>query len=195
MKAFKIHTEDTASPPADIALGEVKSTLGFIPNVFAVIAESAPALQAFVDLNNHLASSSLSATERELVQITTSVENECRYCVAGHSAFAAMQEVSDEVVEAARSGGPIPDDRLNALHRLTLSLVQRKGSVDPDALDAFFAAGYGPPQLLEVILGICVKVFSNLTNNAIAVPLDEEFTSYTWEPESVPTNSATDKVA
>ena len=133
MKAFKIHTEDTASPPADKALGEVKSTLGFIPNVFAVIAESAPALQAFVDLNNHLASSSLSATERELVQITTSVENECRYCVAGHSAFAAMQEVSDEVVEAARSGGPIPDDRLNALHRLTLSLVRRKGSVDPDA--------------------------------------------------------------
>ena len=146
MTTFKIHTEKTAPSPADQMLGQVRTGLGFIPNVFAVIAESAPALGAFVDLNNRLANSSLTATERELVQIATSVENECRYCVAGHSAFASLQNVSTEVVEAARSGGPIPDDRLDALHQLTLALLRQKASVDQDTLEAFFAAGYGTGQ-------------------------------------------------
>ena len=189
MTTFKIHTEKTAPSPADQMLGQVRTGLGFIPNVFAVIAESAPALGAFVDLNNRLANSSLTATERELVQIATSVENECRYCVAGHSAFASLQNVSTEVVDAARSGGPIPDDRLDALHRLTLALLRQKASVDPDTLEAFFAAGYGPEQLMEVILGICVKIFSNLTNAAVGFPLDDEFAPYAWKPEAATVNN------
>jgi uncharacterized peroxidase-related enzyme len=189
MNTFKIHTENTALSPADQILGQVRNGLGFIPNVFAVIAESAPALGAFVDLNNQLANSSLTATERELVQIATSVENECRYCVAGHTAFAALQNVSTDVVDAARAGGPIPDNRLDALHRLTLALLRQKAAVDQDTIEAFFAAGYGTGQLMEVILGICVKIFSNLTSAAVGFPLDDEFAPYTWTPEAATVNN------
>jgi len=190
MNTFKLHTENTAPSPADEALRQVRRGLGFIPNVFAVIAESAPALQAFVDLNSHLANSTLTATERELIQIATSVENECRYCVAGHSAFAAMQDVANEVVDAARSGGPIPDERLDALHELTLALLREKASIDQTTIDAFFAAGYGPAQLLEVIIGISVKAFSNMANAAVGFPLDDEFAPYTWQPVPFQTNNA-----
>lgn len=194
MNEYKIHTTDTATPPAGETLKKVQESLGFIPNVFAVIAESAPALQAFVDLNNRFADSSLTSTERELIQITTSVENRCQYCVAGHTAFAGMQDVSEEVITAARNGGPIPDARLDALHRFTLALVNSKGSVDPEAMEAFFAVGYDQRQVLEVVLGICVKVFSNLTNNAAAITLDDEFADYAWKPFST-NNNATEHVA
>jgi hypothetical protein len=34
---------------------------------------------------------------------------------------------------------------------------------------------------MEVILGICVKTFSNLANNIIGIPLDEEFSKYVWQ--------------
>ncbi len=194
MNEFKIHTEDTASAPASEELRKIREALGFVPNVFAVIAESSPALQAFVALNDWLANSSLSPIERELVQIATSVENHCSYCVAGHTAFAAMQDLSTDVVAAARCGRPIPDDRLEALHQLTLALVQQKGAVDQAAIATFFAAGYGPQQLLDVIIGVCVKTFSNLTNSVAGIPLDEEFSSYAWEPEAHLGRSATSSV-
>ena len=191
MNEFKIHTTESAPPPAGELLGKVGDSLGFIPNVFAVIAGSAPALQAFVDLNHQFSQSSLTPTERELVQIATSVENQCQYCVAGHTAFANMQDVSNDVVTAARNGGPIPDARLDALHRFTVALVNSKGYVDPKALEGFFQAGYDQRQLLEVILGVCVKFFSNLTNNVAAITLDGEFSDYTWKPDSLTTNNAT----
>jgi len=185
MNAFTIHTKETASAPADATLRNLESTLGFVPNVFAVIAESPPALQACVGLTNHLARTSLSATELEIVQITTSVENNCGYCVAGHTAFAAMQGVPVDVVDAARAGNAIPDDRLEALRLLTRTLVRRKGPVDEDALDGFFAAGYTREQVIEVILAICGKYFTNLTNAVAGIPLDDQFARHAWQPESV----------
>jgi uncharacterized peroxidase-related enzyme len=184
MNRFKVHTEESATPSAAGLLRGVKEAAGFVPNVFAVIAESAPALQAFVGLNTQLAQSSLSVTERELVQIATSVENQCSYCVAGHTAFAAMQEISPEVVEAVRNELPIPDARLEALHRFTRCMVHQRGPIPEAEIEAFFAAGYSPAQLLEVILGICVKTFSNLANSAIGIPLDDEFSSYAWVPNT-----------
>ncbi len=184
MNTFTIHTKETASSPADATLSDLESALGFVPNVFAVIAESAPALQACVGLTNHLSRSSLTATEREIVQITTSVENNCGYCVAGHTAFAAMQGVPADVVDAARGGRAIADDRLEALRRLTRALVRQKGNVDQGALDGFFAAGYTREQVLEVILAICGKYFTNLTNAVAGIPLDEQFVDHAWQPES-----------
>ncbi len=40
---------------------------------------------------------------------------------------------------------------------------------------AFLAAGYSQLQVLEVILGIAVKVIHNYTNHIAKTPLDKEF--------------------
>jgi alkyl hydroperoxide reductase subunit AhpC len=41
---------------------------------------------------------------------------------------------------------------------------------------------------MEVVLGICVKTFSNLVNNIIGIPLDDEFSKHAWlaDTEKVP---------
>ena len=52
MTTFKIHTAETAQAPADNLLTATESTLGFVPNLFGVIAESATALRGFVQMNN-----------------------------------------------------------------------------------------------------------------------------------------------
>ena len=46
---FPLHTPETAPPPADVMLAGLRDMLGFVPNVFAAIAESPEALRAFVD--------------------------------------------------------------------------------------------------------------------------------------------------
>ena len=37
---------------------------------------------------------------------------------------------------------------------------------------AFLDAGWGPQQVLEVVLGVSIKIMSNYTNAIVRVPLD-----------------------
>lgn len=178
---FPIHTSKTVPAPVDAHLLAVKDMLGFVPNLFGVIAGSAPALQAFLALNNEFSQSSLTSLEREIVQVVASAENDCAYCVAGHSAFADLQELPTDPIEAARGGHPVADPKLAALQRFTKAVVKNRGHIDPLELEAFEQAGYGPEHVLEVVLGICVKFFSNLTNNIVGIPLDDEFEPFEWQ--------------
>lgn len=182
MKQFKIHSADNAPSPVDTLLTGVEKQLGFVPNVFGIIAESSPALKAFIELNGQFNASSFNATSREIIQIAVSVENHCTYCVAGHSKFAQMQKVPGDIVEAVRSNQPIADSKLEALHQFTRTLINTRGVIPESEVQKFFDAGYTQAQVIDVILGICVKTFSNLANNIIGIPLDDEFSEYAWHP-------------
>lgn len=188
MKTFKIHTPDTTSKEAGSLLTAVDNMIGFIPNVFGIIAESSPALHTFLELNNQFSKTGLTTVEREIIQTAVSVENQCAYCVAGHTAFAEMQNISTDVIEAVRNNQPIEDTKLEALNRFTRVLASSQGAIDAQVLEDFIAAGYTHAHVLEVIIGVCVKTFSNLTSNTIGIPLDEKFSPYEWQP--IKTNKA-----
>lgn len=180
MKPFKIYNPTNAHPSSRAGLTNVADMIGFIPNVFGVIAESPTALNAFVALNSEFSGSSFEATSREIVQTAASVENACTYCVAGHTAFADSQNVSGDVIEAIRNNQPIADSKLEALNQFTRLVVRNRGNISEVEVEKFLDAGYTRAQVLEVILGICVKTFSNLANNVIGIPLDDEFAKYEW---------------
>ena len=185
MRTMTIHDTRTAPPESATLLAGVASQVGFIPNVFGVIAASTPALAAFVDLNGHFGASSLTATEREVVQLATSTENRCSYCVAGHTTFARNQQMDEELIRALRSDDPLPDDRLDALARFTRALIQRNGHGCESELEDLSAAGYTEGQALEVIVGVCVKTMSNLASNAFAIPVDDAFCDCAWTPSGM----------
>ena len=188
MKPYKIYTAETATPPADKLLYAVEDMIGFVPNVFAVLAESESSLRAFIQLNTQLGESSFDATEREIIQTAASVENQCNYCVAGHTAFADMQGIDNKAIEAVRNNEVIDQPKLQALNQFTRTLVNKKGAISRQQLDNFFSAGYSPTNALDVILGICVKTFSNYANNMIGIPLDDQFAPYQWQTK--PSKSA-----
>jgi len=171
----------TIDPRATEMLGEVRSQMGFVPNVFSALSRSTPALAAFIDLNQHFGVSSFTDDERETVQLAASVERESRYCVAGHSRFAHDQHTDEGVIEALRTTKPLENARLEVLARFTRALIRGDGRVSRDELERFYAGGYAPEQVLEVILGICVKTLSNFTTNAMSTALDEPFAPFEWQ--------------
>ena len=185
MKHYTIHTSETAPAETRPVLDGLKKMIGFVPNVFAVMGGTSSALNGFVEVTTRFGGSSLTATEREIVHIAASVENGCGYCVAGHTAFAKSQKVDNAVVQAVRERGVIADPRLAALHDFTRALVIKRGHLGRDELDRFRAAGYSEGQVLEVILGICEKTFSNLTSILLDIPLDDAFKPYAWKPENI----------
>ena len=180
MATFKIHTPQSAPDQSVDILEGVKANIGFIPNVFATIAESPAALSGIVSLGEAFASSTFTSEEQQIIQLAASTENECVYCVSGHTAFAQDLDISDAVVSSLRSKAPVPDDRLQALSKIVRSLIQNRGHVAQNEIDTFIGAGYTRAQFLEVVLGISVKTFSNYVSIALNIPLDEQFRKYAW---------------
>ena len=77
MSQFQIHTIDTAPEAAKEALTAVKNANGFIPNLIGVLANAPTALETYRTVGGINGRNSLTATEREVVQITAAVVNGC----------------------------------------------------------------------------------------------------------------------
>lgn len=187
---MKIELHDTKSAPegSKATLAAVHAANGFTPNLFRALGNSPSSLEgfaAFVEAND---GGTLSPVERQIVQLTASIENGGAYCVAGHTAFATRLGAPAELLEAIRAGRPLPDRRYEALAELTRALVRGRGHLDDAQRAAFEAAGFGPEQLLEVIVGVALKTVTNYVSSALALPLDEQFQSHAWsaEPEQRP---------
>lgn len=179
--SYKIHTVESAPEAAKEFLAGAKQSLGFLPNLFAVMA-SAPALvKAYGALSKLFDETSLSPTERQIVLLSVSAENGCEYCVAAHTAIAGMQKVSGDVVEAIRARRPISDPKLEALRRFAASVAVTRGHPTEAEVRAFLAVdGYTETQVLEVILGVGFKTLSNYTNHLAQTPLDQAFAPVAW---------------
>lgn len=177
---FPLHNATTAPDGSRELLAGAEKAFGFVPNLLATMAGAPSLLAGYLTLTRIFDESSLSPTERQLVLLTVSYQNECAYCMAAHTAIAGMQHVPASVIEAVRAGRPIVEPRLEALRQLTLAIVQSRGWPPASTVDRFVAAGYTPQQVLEVVLGVGIKTMSNYTNHLAGTPLDRQFASAAW---------------
>ena len=182
MSNYQVHNKETASAASAEILGNAEKAYGFIPNLLGVMAESPALLNAYMAIGKVFEESSFSATERQVVILTASRFNECRYCMAAHSVVAGMQKIPADVIEAIRNDTPIADARLETLRTTVTAMVDQRGWLSEEATAAFFAAGYTKAQLLEVIVGISYKTLSNYVNKIAEAPLDDAFSGGAWAP-------------
>ncbi len=181
MTKFTMHTPETAPEASRPWLTEARKSLGFIPNQFAGLAESPIALKGYQTLSDLFAKSRLSPVEQQVVALSVSIENECEYCVGAHTVIAKnTAKVPAPIIEALRTGGKLPDPKLDALAKFTRVAVSKKGWVDEATMKAVTDAGYDRGQILDVLLGISMKTLSNYANHVIGTQLDKEFESGRW---------------
>ncbi|GAB4348624.1 MAG: carboxymuconolactone decarboxylase family protein [Immundisolibacter sp.] len=182
MSLFRLHTIDSAPDGAKALLADGQKRMGFVPNLYAGLAESPAALQAYFDLSAALVKTQLTPTQQQVALLVTSVENGCTYCVAAHSMIAKkMAKVDPAVVAALRERRPIPDPKLEALAQFTRRVVQQRGWLDDAAVQAFLDAGYSRANVLDVIMAVTMKTLSNYANHLLQTPLDAAFEDERWE--------------
>lgn len=182
MTDFTRHTVETAPATAKPILEGAQKGLGFIPNLYATMAEAPSLLNAYAQVGELLNKSSFSATELQVVLMTNNRLNGCDYCMAAHTTISQGSGVPADVIEALRSGTPIADGKLEALRQFAVVVNETRGYPTQADIDAFFAAGYAQQQVLEVILGTAFKVLSNYTNHVATTPLDAAFQPNAWTP-------------
>ncbi|MEM6534642.1 MAG: carboxymuconolactone decarboxylase family protein [Pseudomonadota bacterium] len=182
MAKFDIHNATTAPDGAKDFLAGVEKKMGFVPSLFGVLAENPTVLNAYTALSDQLGKSGLSPLEQQIVTITSSVENECHFCVAAHTTISEMNGLDLDVIAAVREDRPIADPRLEALRVFTKRTVIDRGFVSDADVEAFLDAGWDRAAVLAVILGVSLKVISNYTNHVAETPVNEAFQKHAWSP-------------
>lgn len=183
MSHFTIHDTQSAPEGARALLQGAREKLGFVPNLYGLLAEAPKALEAYFKLSDLFGGTSLSSVEQQVVLLAVSVENECCFCVAAHSTIARhMVKVDSAAVDSLRNRRPLDDPRLEALSRFATAVTRARGEVRGEQLDAFMESGYTRRQVIEVVLGVTMKTLSNYSNHIFDTPVDEAFAGEAWEP-------------
>lgn len=190
MSEFTLHTVESAPEASKPMLEQARQSLGRIPGLYAVMAESPSLLEGYQALHRLFTQTSFDAEELTVVWQAINVEHACHYCVPAHTAIANSMQVDEAITQALRDETPLPTAKLEALRRFTLAMVRERGAVGEEELEAFYAAGYGPRQVLEIILGLAQKVMSNYTNHVANTPVDAPFRAFAWEKRAPAANAA-----
>jgi uncharacterized peroxidase-related enzyme len=185
MSEFTLHTVESAPEAARAMLQGAQKQTGFVPNLYANLANAPAALEAYFGLSAQFDKTSFTPVERQVVLLAVSVENGCEFCVAAHSMIARkMAKAPDAVVDALRNRTVVPDARLEALAAFTRSMVKERGWVIGAPLEVFLKAGFTHQQALEVVLGVTMKTLSNYANHLTETQTNEQFAGEAWKHQA-----------
>lgn len=172
MTKFTVPTEDEVSAANKTNFNRLTKTVGFVPNIYALMAYSDTALDTYLKFEN--APNMLSKKETELVKLVVSQENGCQYCLSAHTMFGKMNGFSNEQMLEIRSGSATFNHKLDALATITKEIVAHKGKATEGAIQNFFDAGYTKGILIELVQLVAVMVVTNYLHNLTGVPIDFE---------------------
>lgn len=181
MSKFTLYTKENVPEESKMLVEGSIAAFGMLPNLHRVLAEAPATYQAYNEVYDLFAKkTTLTPLEQQVVLMTANFENNCHYCVPGHTWIMKAGKMPDDVIEALREGAAIPDERLQALHDYAKGLLDNRGHIGDDKLQAFLDAGFTKRQALEVLTGLAAKLISNFTNALAHTETDAPFKKYAW---------------
>jgi uncharacterized peroxidase-related enzyme len=160
-----------ANGEAKALLNAVQAQLGATPNFIRVLANSAPALKAFLGLHAGVGEGALDAKTRERIALAVAEENGCQYCVSAHTAIGRKVGLDNAEIEAARAGTSA-DARAAAAVAFAKSLAEHGGQVTAAEVEAVRQAGHSDGEIVEIIVNVGLNVLTNILGKATQVEID-----------------------
>ena len=170
MTSIQVPKREDVSASNQTIFDNLKQSLSFVPNLYATFAYSETALGTYLALQN--AKSSLSSKEREVVNLVVSQVNECKYCLAAHTALGKIVGFTDEQILEIRRGKAQFDRKLDALAKFVKEVTVKRGHADQSHIEAFFAAGWTKANLVDTLLVVGDKIISNYLHGVTKIPVD-----------------------
>lgn len=173
---FSLLTMETAPDDAVETLEAINKKLGKTPNIIRTMANSPVTLKSYAALGANMASAGFDPVEMQIINLTVSVENECRYCIAAHStALKKGLKVDSDVVSAIRNNEGLAQENWHALVTAVRELVRNKGAVSSQTISAFTEAGYSKRQLLDLLTAVAMKTLTNYLDHLTHIELDPPY--------------------
>ncbi|WP_372370121.1 carboxymuconolactone decarboxylase family protein [Candidatus Uabimicrobium sp. HlEnr_7] len=178
---FTQHTVESAPEDSKPILQGMQERYQMIPNIAAVMAESPTITNAYAQIAMVLGEdANLSSAEREVIFMTVSADNDCRYCMAAHSTMSGLDE---DTLSALRENRPLPSTKLETLRQFARHVNATKGEISDEDIENFLAVGFTREQIFEVVTAIALKTLTNFTNHIAQTNLDEVFKPQAWKKE------------
>ncbi|WP_047247031.1 carboxymuconolactone decarboxylase family protein [Maribacter thermophilus] len=170
MSIFNVPKREEVSNENQEIFDNLEKAVGFVPNLYATYAHSENALANYLALSN--AKTSLSAKQKEVVNLAVSQVNDCNYCLAAHTAIGKMNGFTDDQILELRKGHASFDTQLDALAKLAKNITENRGATDQSVIDNFLKAGWTKENLVDTIVLVGDKTISNYLHKTTNVPVD-----------------------
>ncbi len=177
---YPIHTLQSAPETSQPVLAQLRQTFGLIPNIAGAMANSPELLKAFQGLFQQVHSGTFSEAEIQTLLLTNAVTNASNWAVAFHTMLALNEGLTQADVDAIRARNLPEDARLKALSHLARRLIETRGHVPAQDLEAFVAAGFTQAQSLEILAVIAASTITNYTGSITQPPLEDFLQQHAW---------------
>ncbi|MEM7567397.1 MAG: peroxidase-related enzyme [Pseudomonadota bacterium] len=171
----RIATPATISdaPEASAALLEaVKASLGTVPNMFRLVAQSPATLDGLLGFQKALGKGRLNAATRERIALAIANYNGCSYCNSAHTYLAKNVAKFDDAEIDANRRGRSTDAKADAAVRFALKVAQDRGRVSKGDIAEVRLAGFSDAELVEIIGHVALNVLTNYLNEAFETEID-----------------------
>ncbi|TXF90819.1 carboxymuconolactone decarboxylase family protein [Neolewinella aurantiaca] len=170
MSTFNIPTRTEVSAGNQTIFDQLEKGLGFVPNLYATFAHSENALGNFLGFAN--GKTSLSAKEKEVIDLAVSEVNSCNYCLAAHTAIAKGAGFTEEQTLELREGYASFDSKLDALATFASETAAQRGKPSSESIEALLAAGYTRENIVDAVLAIGTITVTNYLHGITKVAVD-----------------------
>lgn len=171
MSHVPLVARESATGAVRAQLDEIHDAFGTVPTMFRAVAQSPAALTSLWGSFGALSGGTLGAAVGEQIAVAVANRNACEYCLAAHTALGRKAGVSREALAAAQDGDS-DDPRTAALLRFALTVVDQRGQVTAQDVQAVRDQGWGDEHVVEVLAHVALNLFSNYVNIALDVPVD-----------------------
>ncbi len=180
MAEFKLYNVEDAPQGSKGALVGLRDAFGFVPNVAAVMAASPVLINCLAAIFRNVHSGSFNERQLQVLLLTNAVANAADWAVAFHSSLATQQGIATADVDAIREGR-LPSNPVDAaLSMYARLLIENRGKVRQEDVEAFMSAGFTTEQSLEVVAVVAASTITNYTVNITRPPVEEPFDIFVW---------------
>lgn len=167
----RIEPNQNPAPEAQAQLDGVKAKLGSVPNIFQTFAHSPAVLDFYLQGSGALGNTAISAALRESIALTVAGANACDYCASAHTVIGKGAGLSDD--EATHNlHGKSEDAKTQAALDFAALLVEQRGNVNDNDVQALKDAGYNDGEVLEITAVVAFNIFTNYFNHVADTDVD-----------------------
>ncbi len=164
---------DLDSFPEDIRrrFDEVQEKVGFIPNIFLVLARRPAEFRAFIAYHDALMDKEtpgLGLAEREMIVVTTSARNQCQYCAIAHGAILRIRAKNPYIADQLATNYRKADisERQKAMLDFALKVSRKAEKVDESDYQRLNEFGFDDEDIWDIA---SISAFFGLSNRIVNV--------------------------
>jgi AhpD family alkylhydroperoxidase len=149
----------------------IKAKAGRVPNMMRAMAAAPAVLEGYLGLSSALSRGVLDARLRERIALEVGQSNGCDYCVSAHNLLGKLAGLDEQERKQNRQGRS-GDVKADAALQFARAVLERRGAVSDDQLEAVKQAGYSEAEVAEIVAHVALNVFTNNFNNTVRTPID-----------------------